>query len=192
MNDDEPFVWQSGARAPVDARALAAVLRFEVLFLQFALFCFCCVGFVLAIVFSSLCFSFVFRLCFALFRSASRRFFSLLFFCFLFCCCFRCSLFLAVFVFSFAVASVALYFWLFLFCLFLFLFVSIYSICSLFDLFLFASRDAWVLTLMTIVVDKLSDEAQSEIGGILGRVFEPTLSMIKDDFTNYPVFLFDF
>ena len=55
-----------------------------------------------------------------------------------------------------------------------------------------ASRDAWVLTLMTIVVDKLSDEAQSEIGGILGRVFEPTLSMITDDFTNYPVFLFDF
>jgi exportin-1 len=55
-----------------------------------------------------------------------------------------------------------------------------------------ASRDAWVLTLMTTIIDKLGEEAQGDVNGILGRVFEPTLTMITDDFTNYPAIRLEF
>jgi exportin-1 len=55
-----------------------------------------------------------------------------------------------------------------------------------------AARDAWALTLMTTVIDKLGDEAQGDVNGILGRIFEPTLTMITDDFTNHPVVRLEF
>jgi exportin-1 len=55
-----------------------------------------------------------------------------------------------------------------------------------------ASRDAWVLTLMTTIIDKLGEEAQGDVNGILGRVFEPTLTMITDDFTNHPAIRLEF
>lgn len=49
-----------------------------------------------------------------------------------------------------------------------------------------AARDAEVLSLTTAIVDKLGNLVISQVDPILMTVFEPTLAMISQDFSDYP------
>lgn len=49
-----------------------------------------------------------------------------------------------------------------------------------------AARDAEVLNVMTTVVTRLGPLLTPQVPAILEAVFEPTLNMINQDFTEYP------